>query len=248
MFLSKSNKIKWNLLLYSFVVLLFITIIGIFVFDRFLFLYLRYLDNIFFRCLGYVFDTKVWLSLFGMSCLCIYVYKSVRDKKRVTYKKYKCVKKRICKCTDVIALRYNNFINILQSFFCDVFNKLRNTYSLYIFSSVFFASIVAALLKVLFGRARPIFFEALDMIGFYPFSFDWAFNSFPSGHTVAAFSGLVMIGLLKPTIKQYTWAIAIVVGLSRICVGAHWSTDVLVGAFIGMVVADFTKCVLCTIK
>ena len=50
-----------------------------------------------------------------------------------------------------------------------------------------------------------------------------------------------MLGLLAPKIKWFTWTLAIVIGVSRICVGAHWPSDVIFGAFIGMVVADFVK-------
>ncbi len=85
---------------------------------------------------------------------------------------------------------------------------------------------------------RPIFFEALNQTGFYPFNDEWAFNSIPSGHTAASFAGLVMVGLLYPKYKWATWTGAIIIGASRICHGAHWPTDVILGAFVGMVAAD----------
>ena len=103
------------------------------------------------------------------------------------------------------------------------------------------ASLVVGVSKVLIGRARPIFFEALDITGFFPPSFDWAFNSMPSGHTAVSFAGLVMIGMLAPRYKFFTWTLAIIIGLSRIAIGAHWPSDVILGAFIGMVVADIIK-------
>ena len=91
------------------------------------------------------------------------------------------------------------------------------------------------------GRFRPIFFEALGVTGFRPFSFEWAFNSMPSGHAAATFAGLVMVGMLAPRLKPVTWTLAIIVGASRVAYGAHWPTDVLLGAFIGIVAADLIK-------
>ena len=113
-----------------------------------------------------------------------------------------------------------------------------------IFCSVLGAGIVVKILKTCIGRARPIFFEALDMTGFYPPSLDWAFNSMPSGHTAVSFAGLVMIGMLAPKYKPLTWTLAIVIGLSRVAIGAHWPSDVLFGAFVGMVMADVVKSLL----
>ena len=128
----------------------------------------------------------------------------------------------------------------LRSIVKDFFSKVQNNYSFLVLASVFCASLVALILKVCIGRFRPIFFEIFDVVGFKPFVYEWAFNSMPSGHTVASFAGLVMLGmLLGRKIKFFTWTLAIVIGLSRIAIGAHWPTDVLLGAFIGMVCADF---------
>ncbi len=123
----------------------------------------------------------------------------------------------------------------------DFFVKTKSSHAFLIFYSILSAGIVVKILKTIIGRARPIFFEALDMTGFFPPSFDWAFNSMPSGHTIISFAGLVMIGMLAPKYKWFTWTLAIVIGFSRIAFGAHWPSDVILGAFLGMAIADIVK-------
>ena len=123
----------------------------------------------------------------------------------------------------------------------DLFVKTKSSHAFLIFYSILSAGIVVKILKTIIGRARPIFFEALDMTGFFPPSFDWAFNSMPSGHTIISFAGLVMIGMLAPKYKWFTWTLAILVGFSRIAFGAHWPSDVILGAFLGMAIADIVK-------
>jgi membrane-associated phospholipid phosphatase len=61
-------------------------------------------------------------------------------------------------------------------------------------------------------------------------------HSFPSGHTVSAFSFVVAwLALLGGWRALPIIMLAALVGLSRIAVGAHWPVDVLAGALIGTV-------------
>jgi membrane-associated phospholipid phosphatase len=124
------------------------------------------------------------------------------------------------------------------------FVKIKNSYVFYLFCSVFMAAIVTSILKILIGRSRPVLYDALDIMRFFPGTAEWGFNSMPSGHTAIGFAGLVMLGMLYPRIKWATWTLAIIIGYSRVYVGAHWVGDVILGAFIGMVCADLTKALL----
>ena len=121
------------------------------------------------------------------------------------------------------------------------FVKIKNSYVFYVFCSVVLAIMTTGLLKVLIGRARPVLFDALGRTFFEPWTFNTVFNSMPSGHTAVSFAGLVMIGMLFPRIKWATWTMAIIIGVSRIYVGAHWPSDVILGAFVGMLCADLVK-------
>lgn len=124
------------------------------------------------------------------------------------------------------------------------FVKIKSSYIFYIFCSVLSAFLITGILKLFIGRSRPVLFDALGNTYFEPWVFDSVFNSMPSGHSATGFAGLVMIGMLFPRIKWATWTLAIIIGISRIYVGAHWPSDVILGAFIGMVCADITKSVL----
>lgn len=124
------------------------------------------------------------------------------------------------------------------------FVKIKNSYAFYVFLSVLMATVVTGLLKFLIGRSRPIMYEALNQTFFVPGTMEYVFNSMPSGHVAISFAGLVMIGMLYPRIKWATWTLAILIGFSRIYVGAHWAGDVIFGAFIGMLCADFARALL----
>ncbi len=220
MFLTKDNKLKWAWIAWGAVITAMLVAAGVAWFDIGLYTFMRQFDCGVCKFFDTVFDAKKWLVISGIVVVVFY-FKKVYE----------------------VGAKYKNargYVN-LWAILNDFFDKVRTSRAFFIFCSVLSASIIAKVLKVLIGRARPIFYEALNMTGFFPLNFEWAFNSMPSGHTVATFAGLVMLGMLVPKIKWATWSLAILVGASRVCVGAHWPSDVILGAFIGMVVADFVK-------
>lgn len=62
-------------------------------------------------------------------------------------------------------------------------------------------------------------------------------HSFPSGHTTAIFSIVTPIILYLPIIGSVLLPIAFIVGFSRIYLGLHYPSDVMVGAMIGTISA-----------
>ena len=87
-------------------------------------------------------------------------------------------------------------------------------------------------LKDVFGRPRPSLFPNIPPLHSY---------SFPSGHSMASVAiwGMfaVVIGRLMPRAKPFVyWGIgilALLIGYSRVYLGAHWLTDVLGGYAVG---------------
>jgi len=139
----------------------------------------------------------------------------------------------------VVFFLYKAFTNEYD--FRYAFVKIKNSYVFYVLLSIVLASGIVKVLKVLIGRARPVFgnpmlFNACSDVN--------DFQSMPSGHTAVSFAVLVMLGMLFPRIKWATWTLAIIIGISRVYIGMHWLSDVILGAFIGMVCADFAKAFL----
>jgi undecaprenyl-diphosphatase len=68
--------------------------------------------------------------------------------------------------------------------------------------------------------------------------------SFPSGHTSAAFMFTFLTASAFPVlfIPLITWAVLI--GCSRVILGVHYPTDILVGAMLGMTLAQICLAVI----
>jgi undecaprenyl-diphosphatase len=61
--------------------------------------------------------------------------------------------------------------------------------------------------------------------------------SFPSGHTLHAVSFTIMLAAVEPALIVITLPFTILVALSRVILGLHYPSDVLVGATIGAALA-----------
>jgi membrane-associated phospholipid phosphatase len=101
-------------------------------------------------------------------------------------------------------------------------------------------ALTAQILKYSFDAPRPrIYFkDQLAQIHFVKGLYVLAVHSFPSGHTVTAFSAGVVITYLA---KDKGWGIvllfiALMVGYSRMYLSQHFFEDVLAGSVIGVLV------------
>jgi undecaprenyl-diphosphatase len=89
---------------------------------------------------------------------------------------------------------------------------------------------VFLLLKNVSGRKRPCEIEPHCWATLLPPDR----FSFPSGHTITAFSVAVALGSFYPVLLPILLLCALCIAASRILLGMHFLSDVVVGALIGM--------------
>lgn len=114
--------------------------------------------------------------------------------------------------------------------------KLRRTGILMI-TAASAAGLVQTVSKTAFGRARP---KAGGRFTFKPFSSEGAYHSFPSGHTILAFTTLYSLSKQFDNIwvKAGLITVGMVSPVSRLWAGAHWLTDVALSTALTVVVVD----------
>jgi undecaprenyl-diphosphatase len=102
-----------------------------------------------------------------------------------------------------------------------------------LFAAVAAAGIVNDLLKLIFRRARPELWLNGDPAGFFSGHFGSAYQSFPSGHTATSVAAAIILGQLLPRWRIEFASFAVLIGLSRIVLDAHYLSDVVAGAAVG---------------
>jgi membrane-associated phospholipid phosphatase len=99
-------------------------------------------------------------------------------------------------------------------------------------TSVLLASTVTGIAKMTIGRLRPG--AASDGDEFAPVTNTSA--AFPSGHTAAAFALATSLAddIHRPLASLALYSLATATGIARIQQDRHWTSDVLVGAVVGI--------------
>ncbi len=111
------------------------------------------------------------------------------------------------------------------------------TYSLAFIASLTLGSAILHAIKLVLGRRRPRDDMEMGLYGFMPLSFNLDYNSFPSGHALTICCVAVILTCVWPFLWPVWFAIAALLAITRALLTAHFLSDVLIGAGIGLIAA-----------
>jgi membrane-associated phospholipid phosphatase len=110
-------------------------------------------------------------------------------------------------------------------------------YSLAFIASLTLGSGVLHVIKLVLGRRRPRDDMEMGLYGFMPLAFNPDYNSFPSGHALTICCVAVIFTCVWPLWWPVWFAIAALLAVTRALLTAHFLSDVLIGAGIGLIAA-----------
>ncbi len=99
----------------------------------------------------------------------------------------------------------------------------------YVLAQLICSVFIVRVAKIIFGRGRV---NSESPNGWEGPTLDSSFHSFPSGHSADVFVGACfLVSILRHTaLRLIVLGLAALVAWSRMALGAHWATDVAVGA------------------
>lgn len=106
-------------------------------------------------------------------------------------------------------------------------------------TNIIAAGVTQLLKHTLFAdQLRPKkYFEGIAELKLIPWVENYSFNSFPSGHTTAAFATCLCLALVieNKALKFLMFAVAMTIGFSRVYLSQHFLNDVMAGSAIGVI-------------
>jgi membrane-associated phospholipid phosphatase len=111
------------------------------------------------------------------------------------------------------------------------------TYSVAFIASLTLGSAILHAIKLVLGRRRPRDDMEMGLYGFMPLSFNLDYNSFPSGHALTICCVAVIFTCVWPMFWPIWFTVAALLAVTRALLTAHFLSDVLIGAGIGLIAA-----------
>ncbi len=131
---------------------------------------------------------------------------------------------------------------LVAVYFIRVYARGRSRYSglpfLFVSISVLGTWLLAYLLKMLFGRMRPLMLFEYGRYGFEWFRAGYDYNSFPSGHAAVAFGFWFALAALAPKFRWFFVAAAILLSATRVLTTAHFVSDVVSSALLATAMVE----------
>lgn len=106
----------------------------------------------------------------------------------------------------------------------------------FLFLSIALSGLVSNAIKISLGRYRPRYLFEQDLYGFSPFNTHWGMNSFPSGHSQAAFAAMTALMIIFPGYEFFWMLIAVLVAVSRVVTTVHYLSDAVAGSWLAICV------------
>ncbi len=110
-------------------------------------------------------------------------------------------------------------------------------YSFAFIVSLVVGSAILHIIKLVLGRRRPRDDMEMGLYGFMPLAFNPDYNSFPSGHALTICCVAVIFTCVWPMAWAVWFAVAALLAVTRALLTAHFLSDVLIGAGIGLIAA-----------
>jgi undecaprenyl-diphosphatase len=99
-------------------------------------------------------------------------------------------------------------------------------------ASMFLGNVVVKGFNVAFYRFRPFAFNEVNVLFYYPSD-----SSFPSNAAFVGFTIATAVWLRNRRVGLVLYVLASLLGLSRVCGGVHYPSDILGGMLVGIFVA-----------
>ena len=110
-------------------------------------------------------------------------------------------------------------------------------YSVAFIASLTVGSAILHVIKLVLGRRRPRDDMEMGLYGFKPMAFNLDYNSFPSGHALTIVCVAVTFTCVWPMLWPLWFGIATLLAVTRALLTAHFLSDVMIGAGIGLIAA-----------
>ncbi|WP_373074098.1 phosphatase PAP2 family protein [Zeaxanthinibacter enoshimensis] len=199
-----------------------------------------------FRGIGFAYsrplhwEKKQWLTLGGITAGTGLIYLVDDETSRFVSIQRESIPKFVRDYGELYGSPENNYLLTSGVYLAGLIakdEKLRRTGVLLI-ASASAAGVLQQVAKSVVGRARPV--SGLGKDTFDPFNSSRNFHSFPSGHTILAFTNAYAIAkqFKSPWVKAGFYAIGLVPGASRLWDQQHWLSDIAFGVALSIVTVE----------